>query len=99
MIPLNRKWLSRFCLLLFTFLLCAASFAQDKRFFIRGGVFDKNFRTPLVGGMAFLHDVNGNVIDSCTIDQERLWSNEQKEFIKQPIWEFCVEYYPLAELI
>ena len=47
MIPLNRGWFNRSCLLLFAFLLCAASFAQDRSFVISGNVYDKNLVLPL----------------------------------------------------
>ena len=67
---------------------------NNKIFVIEGMVYDKNFNTGLIGGMTYLHDENGNVVDSCTIGQTRVWSNELQKGIVQPNWKYKVEHKP-----
>lgn len=89
----NKALYCRFCLILaFMLGLCTISFAQKAKVTITGMVYDKNFRTPLLGGMVYLHDDSGCIIDSCEIGKTSLWSQQKRDFVKQPDWKFLVEH-------
>ena len=84
---LNKALYCRYCLILaFMLGLCTISFAQKAKVTITGMVYDKNFRTPLLGGMVYLHDDSGCIIDSCEIGKTSLWSQQKRDFVKQPDW-------------
>ena len=86
------------CILVTVFLLllcCVSNGAYAQKYVeIEGYVYDKTFRTGLVGGMAYLHDDGDVVVDSCEIGARRTINNVTKQIERLPCFVFYVKYSP-----
>ena len=79
--------------MLLTCSIYSGAYAQ-KYIEIEGYVYNKTFRTGLIGGKAYLHDNNDDIVDSCEIGARRTINNVTKQIERLPCFVFYVMYSP-----